>query len=646
MLPHCYEEYFYSVYYRDCVTRETPAGHVASLSYFLHVWRTELPWVKLRAPSGPFTHCGLCDFMRMIISATQDSAVKNKLLLRLGDHYQFQAAQRIAASNMFATSQRDPSTLLAVSWDKMDQAKNIIPRVKSLSNTQFMKGGTRLVVSLVGVLCPSVTQRPIFYTVLEDQVQGSDMICSLLIDVLIEAAGALGQLPRHFFIQADNTPKETKNTITLFAAVWLLCQLRDTRLESIEFGYLVVGHTHDLIDATFAYVSKAVHGQDILSMPNFFSALSAKMKNPPMWKHLRDVFQFKENQPDYLSSRHIHGIALPNNLRVSRGRSGEINVQTKRWMTSPTWSDPVILCKAAQVEQLRGSFFPCLQPEWPKGFETSAMNWLTKLKNLLAAAGKDVGPLSHCERVVRHQLPEYLPTGDTLQDKIAKLRRIGRDRVPLALTVDLESTVSTACLAAFPGSAGSMSNADGLLRIAGGVVGKTSFREGPMQAGILCLYRPRQLLTGMSVSSMPIRLGRVLRVADDVPSSPFVVVESWWPLAKPEKFGNKLNLFGTWVAGPQPLIDGAPLPKKPKSAGANGSVANQVLVELVDVLVWPVDVDRRCRDEGVRIPFDALHYLRAAHGINVATHLLTFSKRGEAFLSEACVRDARMARTD
>lgn len=346
--------------------------------------------MKLRTPSGPFTHCGLCDFMKLLIGSTHDAGMKHELILRLGDHYEFQAAQRVAVSTVFAESTRNPREILAFAWDKMDQAKNIIPRVKSLANTQFMKGGTRLVVSLVGVLCPGITQRPIFYTVFEDQVQGSNMICSLLIDCLLEAVGAIGCLPRALFLQADNTRKETKNTITLFCAVWLLCQLQHTRLESIEFAYLVVGHTHDLIDACFAYVSKvdvgsprrrhgrhsgtigcrvslrrrlddstkAVHGLDILSVPDFFNVLTKRMKNPPLWKHLRDVFPFHENQPSRFSSRYVQGIQIPNHVRISWGRSGTINVQAKRWVTSPTWSDPIVLCTPDQVKELRELFFP------------------------------------------------------------------------------------------------------------------------------------------------------------------------------------------------------------------------------------------------------------------------------------------------
>ncbi len=160
--------------------------------------------------------------------------MKHSLVMRLGEHYEFQAAQRTAVSNLFAESERNPTEFLAVAWDKMDQAKNIIPRIKSLSNTQFQKGGSRLVMSLIGVRAPAVTQHPWLYTVLEDQEHGADMIGSLLIDVLLESVQVLGTIPRRLLIGADNTAKETKNTIVLGVACWLMVQLRGTRLETIE----------------------------------------------------------------------------------------------------------------------------------------------------------------------------------------------------------------------------------------------------------------------------------------------------------------------------------------------------------------------------------------------------------------------------
>jgi len=196
--------------YADRVVKQTAPEHVASETYFLKVWRQELPGLVLRSASGPFTHCGLCDYMRMLITEAVDEHVRNALPFKLGQHYEFQSAQRVAMSSLFADSERNPADILAMGWDKMYQAKTILPRVKALANTQFQKGGARLVAHLVGVLAPAVWPRPVFYTVFENQVQGADMICSLMIDVLAEAFVAQKCLPRWLVIQADNTPKETK----------------------------------------------------------------------------------------------------------------------------------------------------------------------------------------------------------------------------------------------------------------------------------------------------------------------------------------------------------------------------------------------------------------------------------------------------
>lgn len=59
------------------------------------------------------------------------------------------------------------------------------------------------------------------------------MICSLFMDVVGEAVRTLGYMPRKFFIKADNTRKETKNTIVVFACAWLLAQLEYTDMHSL-----------------------------------------------------------------------------------------------------------------------------------------------------------------------------------------------------------------------------------------------------------------------------------------------------------------------------------------------------------------------------------------------------------------------------
>jgi len=121
------------------------------------------------------------------------------------------------------------------------------------------------------------------------------MIASTLVDVLLEIGRTLGTLPERIVVQADNTPKETKNTICLYAAVFIMCHIRHTPLQTMEFTYLIPGHTHDIIDAIFALVSKALHGRNFHSLPEMMQILSAHMSRPPAWKHLRDYWDFKKS---------------------------------------------------------------------------------------------------------------------------------------------------------------------------------------------------------------------------------------------------------------------------------------------------------------------------------------------------------------
>eukprot|EP00971_Amphidinium_carterae_P255214 5066478-Amphidinium_carterae.1 len=84
-------------------------------------------------------------------------------------------------------------------------------------NTSLMKNARRLVTSQFGVLSPAVP-RPLICTVFENQIHGSDMVCSVMVDVLLEAVTAQQCLPKHIIIQADSAQKETKNVCCVLAS--------------------------------------------------------------------------------------------------------------------------------------------------------------------------------------------------------------------------------------------------------------------------------------------------------------------------------------------------------------------------------------------------------------------------------------------
>ena len=498
---------------------------MAGLKYFMKVWRTELPWIKRRPTAGPFTHCGLCDYLKWTMANSSDKGVREQLASVLGEHFQFQAAQRVAMSQIFRESEEHPEDLVAVAWDKMDQAKTIVPRIVALSNTQFMKGGSRLVVSLIGVLAPALFKQPLVYTILEDQVHGGDMIASMMVDFLQEAVAIKGMLPRRLFIQADNTVKETKNTISLFGAAWLLAQLRGTRLHCIEFGYLVVGHTRDLMDAMFAYISKALAGRDFYRLEEMMALLQSIMKSPPFWKHLRDVYAFNEAQPEKLGSKRVKGITQPNNVRVFWGTDGSILVQSKHWLTSPEWGEAMVLVEQSEVQALSQLYPNIVQPAWEEGFVRKSEAWFGKLRDLflrlvwqfvclfpvllelgifhhfsltcpiwprLAAADRRSDGVDQCLALLRHQNDAFLPSGQSLGDRIMAIRRLadaGGHCQPTA-SAGFSEELRRVMAAAFPKCSASIRDGkSGLLTLPGAQASDNQgFCQDELEAGTLAIF--------------------------------------------------------------------------------------------------------------------------------------------------------------
>ena len=232
--------------------------------------------------------------------------------------------------------------------------------------------------------------------------------------------------------------------------------------------------------------------------------------------------------------------------------------------------------------------------------------------------------LAHCQRSLKHEQMEFLPGAATLQQRVARLRGACGNRGPTdSLASIFSATFQGACVAAFPGSSKSESGVGPLIRMLRNAPAQPGFGQDELENGMLCLFRNRD-------PGCPIRLGKVLRVVREGSSDPYVVCESWWPILKPEKHGGRMNLFGAWVPCKQPLTEG---PSKKKVAAAHG--VGQLMVQISDVFVWPIELDPSDSwPSGGHIPYAAFHYLRSVHGVDLAGPSFTFSKRGKAFFME------------
>ena len=399
----------------------------------------------------------------------------------------------------------------------------------------------------------------------------------------------------------------------------------------MEFTYLIPGHTHDIIDAIFALVSKALHGRNFHSLPEMMQILSAHMSRPPAWKHLRDYWDFKNHRPKHFTSDHIHGVTAPHHFRLFWSQAGHLCIQVKKWLTDKVWEEPIEMVHHTDIPLFLNDMPQPIEPEWGAGVEGSTINWLTKLQSLYEAMGRTQhnAAIQHSISVMGHKDPAYLPSGVPLATKLRELRSFGikssiSDVDPMQ---GILAKVEQAARRAFPGSSTGNSGAGGppCFKISRGPPGEQPFCEIALSEGMYVVYRPTK-----SDPRFPIQFGRIERVVAEA-DPPYAVVQTWWPILK-AKHDYRANIFGTWLWRREPLsieAEGAKK-KKPKVSDEQNARA---MIPLGNILVWPVHPEggNEAYPDGFRIPFLVFDYVLQHHGIDIVQPTYTWSTRGREF---------------
>jgi hypothetical protein len=103
-------------------------------------------------------------------------------------------------------------------------------------------------------------------------------------------------LPKRLYLQLDNSAKDNKNRFVM--AFYLLLTARGIFKEVIV-GFLVVGHTHEDIDAYFSYLSKLLK-QNTYVLVDFMKAFMDSQKSAVFIPELvQEVADFKSYVRDF-----------------------------------------------------------------------------------------------------------------------------------------------------------------------------------------------------------------------------------------------------------------------------------------------------------------------------------------------------------
>ena len=609
---------------------------LAESNTFMAAWRIECPWLIVCKSVSMFTRCSVCEYLRLLIDQTprDQEPLRRALQARLGDHYEFQAAQRLAHGRLEELCANSGGAKWFMLIDKMDQSKTVCPAIWSqLATKMFQDQEKRLITGLIGSMWFGTRLNAHHVrTVFNDCGHGSEMQCSAILQNLHEVAMGEGHLPEEFNVGADNTPKETKNKYTFWFFMWLLCVLDDTPLTVICVVFLLVGHTHNKLDRLFSRIAVALKGKDYFTVEGLLRQVKETLKYTALSSsHLGQVWAWKGLiEGDLPGSKYeMHNLRSAHAFRFSRDRG--IYMQWKQWSTDEAWSTPIQMVSASEVAALK-RWRPAAQPmEFPEAGRK--LDWLGRLEAWCAAqpAGSNYLGLHReftwLRAAVNHGLPGTYAPGTEVDDILRDLRALPHARPEERAAGSQHHQFPHDFVAQmYPGADVPRLPHDALVRIeglthncAGAAIRSTVLAPGSH----IVIAAPGG--TTAHGQALPIVVGQVV----DTSCKKGSLVVAWYlpELARVENFrgGRKkmvIDVFGPWT------------PVDAMVAQTLGKCRlPDPIVPVQSVLEANFDLT-----ESQTLPYDVFDALRARHSIDLTGFNLSMTRHGNIYRSYVLMR--------
>ena len=217
---------------------------------------------------------------------------------------------------------------------------------------------------------PQRSHEVLIRTMYEDFQHGANMQASTLLMNFHKRAMQEGTIPEEWFINADNTTKETKNTIVSSFIIWLLLNLEGSRLWCVTCIYQIVSHTHNKLDRCFGLIKNALQGQLYYSKETLQDIVRTRVRGISIdFDHLDNVWDWKLmgdqcNLPHIKYMHRIHALCL---FRAG----GSICAKWKQYITSPEWSRSVVIVPAHLAKSITDWRPPRISNQFDQKFVTS-----------------------------------------------------------------------------------------------------------------------------------------------------------------------------------------------------------------------------------------------------------------------------------
>jgi hypothetical protein len=288
------------------------------------------PEYSPKSRGDSFARCGQCDkFKKLRAASTRGSHAADIWTMKLGAHIDAQTSHRELYYANRRLSEKEPTTVLTIIHNKMDHSKTASPHFshKNKATDPLMK----LPVALTGMIVhghgdvqyahygldiypsdsnhtvgsitkllrdlespPMYSTRQLFtgggsFPLFQALLTGADM-CEASLPPAIGDPVMAAPLPPVLNVQLDNACSDNKNRY-VFSFFSLLVQKGVFR--EVYINFLLVGHTHEDIDAMFGRWSYRLRANDYPTLPMLMKSFMEAEKQPVIPHLIEEVPNFK-----------------------------------------------------------------------------------------------------------------------------------------------------------------------------------------------------------------------------------------------------------------------------------------------------------------------------------------------------------------
>ncbi|WAR04394.1 hypothetical protein MAR_019763 [Mya arenaria] len=273
------------------------------------IYKDEMAEMMAQATNS-FSVCKTCAQIGRELSRTRDSDQRQQLRDAMNVHNKRQMLERAHYYAKRDMAHSQPSKYMSVIIDGMDQAKSSLPHFtgrtpKGIDPVGFIK------THISGVINHG-KDKFTTYIDINEYPHDANLVMNILLRVIHDSIGRDDKLPEVLYIQADNCARENKNRFML-GFCELLIRLEVFR--EVHLSFLMVGHTHEDIDAQFSVISKTLRKLDVETLPKLLQIL-------PNSTQIKKLFNIKDWIAPHLNKIVNH--SKPLHFMFMQGEDGVI----------------------------------------------------------------------------------------------------------------------------------------------------------------------------------------------------------------------------------------------------------------------------------------------------------------------------------